>query len=168
MSALIIASLIAYTMSQSASALPDQVVSEAVVGAPVEDVWQAFTTKAGVESWMAVNGDVEPRVGGRLRTSHRKGADLDGETAIHHDILRVEPGRLLSYRTVKSPAGFPFASTIGQTWTEIYFEPVDGGRTKVTVKMLGYTTDPEMQKMRAFFEMGNKATLNVLIKRFAK
>lgn len=142
-------------------------MSEAVIGAPIERVWEAFATKAGLESWMAASGDIDLRVGGRMRTSHQKGADLDGDTSIHQTILRVEPGRLLSYRTVKSPAGFAFASTIGQTWTEIQFEPVDESRTKVTVRMLGYTSDPAMQKMRAFFEWGNKVTLDALVKRFA-
>jgi hypothetical protein len=28
--------------------------------------------------------------------------------------------------------------------------------------------DPELQKMRAFFEVGNKATLDALVKRFAR
>ena len=142
-------------------------MSEAIVNAPVERVWDAFTTKAGMESWMVANGDIEPRIGGRMRTSYRKGADLDGETAIHQTILSVDPGRMFSYRTVKSPAGFPFAATIGQTWTVIYFEPLEGGRTKVTVKMLGFSGDAESQKMRPFFEVGNKATLDALVKRFA-
>ena len=49
----------------------------------------------------------------------------------------------------------------------IHFEPLDAGRTKVTVKMLGYSNDAESQKMRAFFELGNKATLDALVKRLA-
>ena len=32
--------------------------------------------------------------------------------------------------------------------------------------MLGYTADEESQKMRAFFERGNKATLDALAKKF--
>ena len=159
--------VLTFALLQSVGASMEPIVSEAIVNAPVDRVWDAFTTKAGMESWMAVNGDMEPRVGGRMRTSHRKGADLDGETAIHQAILSVDPGRMLSYRTVKSPAGFPFAAAISQTWTVIYFEPVEGGRTKVTAKMLGFSGDPESQKMRAFFEWGNKATLDALVKRFA-
>ena len=68
---------------------------------------------------------------------------------------------------MKTPEGFPFAATIGQTWTVIYFEPIDAGRTKVTVKMLGCSMGAESQKMRAFFDVGNKATLDALVKRFA-
>jgi uncharacterized protein YndB with AHSA1/START domain len=162
----VIALLLASSLMQGAASL-DPIVTEAVVNAPVSRVWEAFATKAGMESWMVANGDIDPRVGGRMRTSYRTGADLEGDTAIHHTILSIDPERMLSYRTVKSPAGFPFAETIGQTWTVIYFEPVDAGRTKVTVRMLGYTNDPESQKMRAFFEGGNKATLDALVKRFA-
>src|SRR5687768_11144685 len=163
---IVIALLLTSSLLQGGAAL-DPIVTEAVVDAPVSRVWEAFTTKAGLESWMAVNGDIDPRVGGKMRVSHRKGGDLDGDTAIHQTILSIDPERMLSYRTVKSPAGFPFAATIGQTWTVIYFEPLDTRRTKVTVKMLGYANDAESQKMRAFFEGGNKATLDALVKRFA-
>ena len=150
------------------SAAPsDAIVSETVVDAPADRVWAAFTTREGMESWMVANGDIDLRVGGLIRTSYRKGADLDGDTAIHHTILSFDPGRMLSYRTVKSPKDFPFAGVIGQTWTVIYLDAVDATRTKVTVKMLGYTNAAASQKMRAFFEVGNRATLDALVKRFA-
>src|SRR5687768_631466 len=147
----LIALLLTSALLQGGAAL-DSIVTEAVVDAPVSRVWEAFTTKAGMESWMVASGDIDPRIGGRMRTSYRKGADLDGDTAIHQEILSIDPGRMLSYRTVKSPKDFPFATTIGQTWTVIYLDPMDAGRTKVTVKMLGYSSDAESQKMRAFFE----------------
>ncbi|MGH9241101.1 MAG: SRPBCC family protein [Vicinamibacterales bacterium] len=156
-----------FSVLLQASASADSIVQEAIVNAPVNQVWDAFTTKGGIESWMAVSGDVDPRVGGKMRVTHRKGADLDGETAIHQTILSVDPQRMLSFRTVKSPEGFPFAATIGRTWTVIYFDALDANRTRVTAKMLGYGSDPELQKMRAFFEVGNKATLDALVKRFA-
>jgi len=162
----VIALLLTSSLLQGGATL-DSIATEAVVNAPVSRVWEAFTTKAGMESWMVANGDIDPRVGGRMRTSYRKDADLDGDTAIHQTILSIDPERMLSYRTVRSPAGFPFAATIGQTWTVIYFEPLDAGRTKVTVRMLGYSNDAESQKMRAFFDVGNKATLDALVKRFA-
>ena len=138
------------------------------VNAPVGQVWAAFTTSAGIESWMTAEGDVELRVGGLMRTSYRKGAPLDGDTAIHQSILAFDPGRMLSFRTVKSPADFPFAAVIGTTWTVVYLEPLGDARTRVTVRMLGFTADPESQKMRAFFARGNQATVDALVKRFAR
>ena len=143
------------------------IVTEVVVAAPAARVWDAFTTTAGIQSWMVAAGDIDLRVGGRMRTSYRQGADLDGDTAIHQEILGVEPGRKFSYRTIKSPAGFPFAGAIATAGTVVVFEPLDAARTKVTVTMEGFTADAESQKMRAFFEVGNKATLDSLVKAFA-
>ena len=162
--------LVVWTSSGEARASTDVLVTEAVVNAPVDRVWDAFTTKAGMESWMAAVADIELVVGGRWRASYQKGADLNGDTAIHQTILSFDAGRMLSFRTIKSPANFPFAAAIGQTWTVVYFDPIDPKRTRVTVRMLGYPASDtaEAQKMRAFFESGNKATLDALVKRFSR
>ena len=145
----------------------DPIVSEAVITAPAREVWDAFTTTPGIESWMVASGDISLKVGGRLRTSYRKAADLDGETAIHQEILSFDPGRMLSYRVIKTPKDFPFPAAILKTWTVIYLEPVTPASTRVTVKMFGYEENAESGKMRAFFETGNKATLDALVKRFS-
>lgn len=162
--------LVAWLALPQASLAPastEPLVAQAVVDAPVDEVWKAFTTKEGIESWMVASGDVDLRIGGLMRTTYRSGADLEGETAIHQTILSIDPGRMLSFRTIKSPKDFPFAEAISQSWTIVYLEPVQTGRTRVTVKMLGYDSRPESQKMRGFFELGNKATLDALVKRFA-
>ena len=151
----------------SASAHGEPVIAQAEVDASPEKVWDAFTTREGLESWMVASGDVDLRIGGLIRTTYRKSADLDGDTAIHQEILSMDPGRMISFRTVKSPKDFPFSEAISKSWTVVYIEPLATGRTRVTVKMLGYTNDPQAQKMRSFFELGNKATLDALVKRFA-
>jgi uncharacterized protein YndB with AHSA1/START domain len=149
-------------------AMDDAVVNEAVVAAPVSEVWKAFTTRAGIESWMVGAGDIDLRIGGLIRTSYQKGSDLDGETAIHQQILSLDPERMLSYRVVKPPTGFPFAQQIGSTWTTVYFESIDRTHTRVVGRMLGFRSDAESQKMRAFFVTGNKATMDALVKRFRR
>ena len=167
----IVAAMLAINLSTnvqvSAAAHGEPVVTHAEVDAPAEKVWDAFTTRAGIESWMVASGHVDLRIGGLIRTTYRKGADLDGDTAIHQEILSMDPGRMISFRTVKSPKDFPFSDAISRSWTVVYMEPLAPGRTRVTVKMLGYTNDAQTQKMRAFFELGNKATLDALVKRFA-
>ena len=62
---------------------------------------------------------------------------------------------------------FPFPSAILKTWTIVYFEPLEATRTKVTVRMLGFADDDESRRMHAFFQGGNKATLDALVKRFS-
>ena len=159
--------LLLLLVTNSASAAPaEALVSEAVVSAPVDAVWTAWTTADGVQSWMVAKADIDLRVGGLWRTSYTREADLAGDAAIHHRILAFDPGRMLAFQTIKTPANFPFPAIL-QTWTVVYFEPVDAGRTKVTVRMVGYGDDAESQKMRGFFEKGNHATLDALVKRFA-
>ena len=150
----------------SPSPAADALVSEAVVNAPVEAVWNAWTTVDGIQSWMVAKADIDVRVGGLWRTSYTRDADLAGDAAIHHRILAFDPGKMLAFQTIKTPKNFPFAGIV-QTWTVVYLEPVGAGQTKVTVRMVGYGDDPESLKMRAFFDKGNQATLDALVKRFA-
>ena len=55
---------------------------EIVVAAPIESVWQTWTSKAGIESFFAPEAEIEPRVGGAfhvhmdpLAAPGSKGAD---------------------------------------------------------------------------------------------
>ncbi len=137
-----------------------------VVNAPVDEVWTALTTKEGIESWMVAKTEFELRVGATWKTSYSKQSNLDDDVAIHHVILAFDPGRMLSFRTVKYPKGFAFPGAIGKTWTVIYLEPVGDRQTRFTGRMLGFGDDEESQKMRAFFERGNQQTLDSLVKKF--
>jgi len=142
------------------------VTTEGIVNAAADQVWKAFTTKEGIESWMVAKTDFELRVGATWRTSYSKESTLDDDTAIHQSILAFDPRRMLAFRTVKPPKGFPYPAAIVKTWTVVYFEPIGSTQTKVTIRMLGYTADEETQKMRPFFERGNRATLDGLIRKF--
>jgi uncharacterized protein YndB with AHSA1/START domain len=150
------------------SASVDPIVTEGILNAPVEEVWKVWTTKEGIESWMVAKTDIDLRVGATWRTSYSKASNLDDDTAIHQAILAFDPGRMFSFRTVKWPKNFPFPNAISGAWTVVYFERVTQARTRITVRMMGFTEDAESQRMRAFFESGNKMTLDNLVKRFEK
>jgi uncharacterized protein YndB with AHSA1/START domain len=145
----------------------DPLVSEAVVNAPATAVWNAWTTVEGIQSWMVAKTDLDLRVGGLWRTSYSPDADLAGDAAIHHRILAFDPGRMLAFQTVKTPKDFPFAGIL-TTWTVVYLEPVDANRTRVTVRMLGYGDDAASLQMRSVFEKGNQATVDALVRKFAR
>jgi len=148
------------------SASPDIVVTEAVIDAPVAEVWKAWTTKEGIESWMVAKTAIDLSVGGTWRTSYNKSSNLDDDESIRHTILAFDPLKMFSMRTVKPPKNFPFPNAIARTWTVVYFEPAGASKTKVTAHMLGFTDDEESQKMRAFFEVGNRTTLDSLVKKY--
>ena len=73
---------------------------------------------------------------------------------------------MLSLRATKPPANFPFKSSIKGTWSVMYFDALGPKRTKIRVIGLGYGTDEEATKMRAFFEMGNAWTIRKLQEKF--
>jgi uncharacterized protein YndB with AHSA1/START domain len=142
------------------------IVNSAVVDAPVSDVWKAFTTTEGIKSWMVAEGDIDLRIGGKMRTAYAAGTDLGGPNAIENTIIAYDPERMLTIQNTKAPEIFPFKKAISQVWTVIYFEPVGKEKTKVTVRMLGYRAEDEFVQMRRFFMDGNQQTIDELVKHF--
>jgi uncharacterized protein YndB with AHSA1/START domain len=143
----------------------EPVVTEVVVNGPVEAVWQAFTTKAGLEAWLVGKTEIDLKVGGVWLTNYNKESNLGDDSTIHQEILAFDPGRMLAFRTVKTPANFPFP-IITQTWTVIYFEEAGPGRTRVHARMNGYGEGEQFARMRAFFERGNKSEMDKLVEFF--
>lgn len=151
-----------------AQAQGDQpLVHEGIVNAPADQVWSAFTTKAGLESWMVAHADVDLKIGGRMKTQYDPKATTEDASAIANEFLSYEPQRMLSFRVVKAPATFPFPEAIKNMWTVVYFEPHGDRATRVRVVCLGFTAEEQSQKMRAFFSRGNALTLEHLQQHFA-
>jgi uncharacterized protein YndB with AHSA1/START domain len=146
-------------------AASEPVVTEGVVNAPIEKVWQAFTDASVIEQWMVSRTEFELRVGATWRTSYSRDSNLNDDTAIHHVILAFDPGRMLAFRTVRHPKNFPFPA-ITNTWTVVYFEPAGPDKTRLTARMLGIEDDEQGAKMRAFFERGNRTQFESLVKYF--
>jgi uncharacterized protein YndB with AHSA1/START domain len=150
------------------AAADQPLVHTAIVNAPVSEVWKAWTTKEGITSWMVASGEIDLRVGGKMRTSYTKGSDLTGPDVIENSILCLDPQRMLSIKIAKAPERFPFQRAMQNVWTVIYFEPVEEKRTKVTCRMIGFDHEEESVKMRLFFLQGNQQTLDALVKHFDK
>ena len=143
------------------------VVTETVVSAPVSKVWQAFTTKEGIESWMTAKTEFELRVGSTWRTSYNKDSNLHDDATIQQEVLSFDPERMFSFRTAKAPKGFPWPEAVLNTWCVIYFEPLDAAKTKVTFRMMGFDETDDSKKMREFFVGGNRLVMDALVKRFS-
>ncbi len=142
-------------------------VHEGIVNAPLAQVWAAFTTKDGLESWMTAHAEIDLKVGGIMKTQHDAKDTVDGPGAIANIILSYEPMRMLSMRVQKFPQGFPFPNAIKQMWTMVYFEPQGENATRIREVCLGFTAEEESRKMREFFNYNNAVTLDLLQKRFA-
>lgn len=145
----------------------NRLVHEGIVAAPVKDVWMAFTTKEGQESWMAAHSEIELKVGGLMRTNYDPKGTIGDAKTIENMIISYDPERMLSIRVTKPPEGFPFPNAVMNMWTVIYFEAASPRTTRVRFVGLGFGSDEESAKMRAFFDRGNAYTLKQLQERFA-
>jgi uncharacterized protein YndB with AHSA1/START domain len=142
------------------------VVHEGVVEAPLERVWAAFATSEGVRAWLAPHAEIDLRVGGLMRTNYNAQGQLGDPQTIENTILSFEPARMLSIKVSKPPANFPFANAVRQMWTVVYFDADGPTRTKVREVSLGFGSDEESQRMRAYFSKGNATTLAQLQRHF--
>ncbi|MBP6210473.1 MAG: SRPBCC domain-containing protein [Anaerolineales bacterium] len=139
---------------------------EAVIDAPLIEVWNVWATSAGLRAWMAPHAEIDLRVGGLMRVNYNPEGQLGDPQTIINTVLSFEPQRMISIKVVKTPEGFPFPNAITQMWSVIYFAEVDSKRTAVREVSLGFTADAESQQMRKYFERGNSATLDGLQRYF--
>jgi uncharacterized protein YndB with AHSA1/START domain len=143
------------------------IAHEGIVEAPLDRVWTAFTTSEGLRSWLAPHAEIDLRVGGLMRTNYNPKGQLGDAETIENAILSFEPQRMISIKVAKAPANFPFPNAIRDMWTVVYFSAAGPNRTNVREVTLGFGSDQESQRMRAFFDQGNATTLSGLQRYFA-
>lgn len=154
------------------SALParaqvDTLVTEGVVNAPVQAVWRAWTTSAGLQAWLAPHADIELRLGGLMRTQYDPKGTLGDAGTIENRVLAFEPERMLAIQVARAPEGFPFKAEVTSMWTVLHFQPTAAGGTQLRIVGMGFGADEAGQRMKEFFRRGNAFTLQQLQKRFA-
>jgi uncharacterized protein YndB with AHSA1/START domain len=159
--------LAALLAAATAAAGEERQITEGIIEAPVGDVWRAFTTKEGQESWNVAHADIDLRVGGKMLTHYDPDGQIGDPNTIENTILCFDPERMVAIRATKPPEKFPFKGALKNNWTVLYFDEVSAGRTKLTVIGLGYGDDEESQKLREFFRIGNAYTLKKLQAKFA-
>jgi uncharacterized protein YndB with AHSA1/START domain len=137
-------------------------ILEIEMDAGIDEVWKAFTTTEGLKLWVAPLVDIDFKVGGKWRANYNPKGKLGDETTIENTILCYDPKRMLSLKATKFPKGFPFVEAAKETWSVFYFAPISATRTKITVVGLGYTDSEQSKKMRSFFAVANKHSLDKL------
>lgn len=160
---------LASSASLAPQALADRtLVNEAVINAPVADVWAAFTTSDGFASWAVAKAEIDLRIGGEMRTHYDPNGVIGDKNTIVNQIIAYEPLRMLAIRNTRAPENFPFFEQFSKTWSVIELEPVDGlrDRTHVRIAGLGYGDGAEWNDLYEFFKAGNGATLDALKKKF--
>ena len=155
---LVFATLISFS-TPFAKADDSRVVQNFEIDADIDEVWKAFTTKAGVRLWWAPVVEIDFGVGGIVRSNYNPKGTIGDATTIENTILTFDPKRMISIRPTKFPAGFPFVEAAKKQWSIFYFQKLSATRTQVTLVGLGYTNDDQSKQLRDFFIAGNKLSI---------
>jgi len=138
-----------------------------IVGAPVKDVWAAFTTDAGFVRWAVPVAHVTLGNDGMMESSYRLSGTIGDPDNIRNRIVAYLPERLIVMQNEHVPKGAPFDPDLIRTIrTVIEFEDLGGGRTKVTESGVGYGEGAGYDSLYAFFRGGNAEELASLAQSF--
>lgn len=139
---------------------------EVFVPAPPAQVYAAFATPEGWRSWavpLAWRSAEDPDL---FETSYQPdAAPGDARNIRQRFVLRV-PDRLVAFRTVQTPTGFPHSEAFQRVTNLVELEPLGAG-TRVRLSGLGYPAGAAGDALIAFFREGNRTSLEQLRTRFA-
>jgi uncharacterized protein YndB with AHSA1/START domain len=164
--AAIAAAAVLLAMPVGAQPLAPDIVVTRVINAPVEEVWKAWTTAAGIESFFAPKAArVEPVPGGAFElwfgVNNPEGS-RGSEGCLFHS---VRPMEQLVFEW-NAPPDLP---TMRRLRTLVYldFKALPGNRTELTLRNFGYGDGPEWAKNKAYFESAWPAVVGNLEKKYA-
>jgi uncharacterized protein YndB with AHSA1/START domain len=138
---------------------PEKALRFAVtVPAPLDEVWAAFTTKEGLQTWLWEDVRVDLRPGGDWIVQYTPTATGGGT------IVSFEPRREIVFRAL-APERFP---TVRQTRTTAAFgfQAEGPSATRVTLLQTGWQAGEEWDAAHAYLAKGNAQLLAQLHRRF--
>jgi uncharacterized protein YndB with AHSA1/START domain len=137
--------------------VPQQLVIEVEVPAPVGEVWHAFSTSEGLSTWLTPNAVVDLRPGGEW-TAHFPGGSTGGGTIVSFVpekemvIAALAPDQFPHVRAERTSATFEFQSR--------------GDSTIVRLTQTGWKSGPEWTRAYEYLLAGNAELMATLHKRF--
>lgn len=139
---------------------------EVVVPATRDAVYAAVSTPEGWRTWATpvswVPADDPDGIEGSYDPNGRPG----DSTSIRQHFLARLPGRLLVFRTVRAPQGFPHFETYARVTIFIELDSVDATHTRVRLTGTGYADNEAGRALFGFFRDGNRISLEHLRRRF--
>ena len=149
----------------TAQSLAPDIVVVKTINAPVADVWKAWTTTDGIESFFAPKAaKVEPWPGGAFELWF--GVDLpEGSRGSENcKVHSVKPMEQLVFEW-NAPPTIPVIRPL-RTLVYLDFKPLPDNRTELTLRNFGYGAGEDWDKAKAYFARAWPAVMASLEKRF--
>lgn len=139
-------------------------IQEFMVEAPVESVWNAYTTKEGWESWAVPLAEIDLRVGGTIKTNYNPNGQIGDSTTIITHIINYVPYKLITLQA-EITDNFPdfMKKEADNFYNVIIFDENGPGSTTVSSYGIGYKNTPKYLGLLNYFIPANEGTLLKLI-----
>jgi uncharacterized protein YndB with AHSA1/START domain len=138
---------------------------ETVVSASTQEVWDAFTTPAGITGWIAPVAKLDLRVGGTLSTHYDKKAVIGDPGTIRLQIINYLEGELITFKVNLNES---FAKSLQEEDDNlqeiVQIVSLGKGRTKIISTMIGWGTGKDWDDAYKFFVKGNEWSYKGLMK----
>lgn len=138
---------------------------ETLIDAQVKDLWPALSTAEGWMTWAAPIAWASPADPDLLETSYSKTDKPGSPATVQQRFTARIPGRMLAFKTIKVPAGFPNGADYLKVSSVFELQP-EGARTRLRLTSVGYPDSEGGKALVAFFTEGNAIALEALQKRF--
>ena len=137
---------------------------EVVVAAPIESVWQAWTTRAGIRTFFAPDAEIDARVGGAFHIHINPYAEPGLKGADDMRYMALQPPTMLSFDW-NAPPSLPEVRA-QRTFVVVRLAPVDAKSTRVTLHHTGWGTGGQWDDSYAYFDRAWTTVLGNLKKSF--
>jgi uncharacterized protein YndB with AHSA1/START domain len=135
-----------------ASSPPRVLRKEVVVRAPIEAVWEAWTTVEGLK-FFSKESNVELRLGGPYELFLQQPADKRGRRGAEGcRILAFVPHEMLAFDWTFPPDIPSLRYSDARTQAVVYFEDIGGGRVRVRFSQSGWEEGENWDQGFAYFD----------------
>lgn len=125
---------------------------EAVIRAPLAEVWRMWTTSEGVKSFGIPGANIELRGGGPYEWYFAPDAPAGEKGAEGCTVLAFLPEKMLAFTWNAPPSIATLRSAGARTQVVVMLEELPGERVKVTLHQLGFGTGEDWDTYYAYFE----------------
>jgi uncharacterized protein YndB with AHSA1/START domain len=139
---------------------------EARVKAPVDAVWQAWTTSEGIKTFFAPDARAEARVDGPFEIYFNPLAPPGQKGADDMRFLAIQDKKMITF-TWNAPPHLPEARA-QRTYVTLRFKPISDNETLVTLRHGGWGEGGQWDRAYAYFDKAWGNVLANLQKRFAE
>jgi uncharacterized protein YndB with AHSA1/START domain len=158
--------MIAMFLATALASPPADLHKQTVVAAPVPEVWTAFTTSEGAQTFFAPAARIRLEMGGPYELFFDPSAPEGERGSEGMRILAYLPQEMLAFEW-NAPPKFPEIRDAGRrTFVVVQLRDAGGGRTRVRLHHLGWGDGGRWREVRDYFDKAWDHVLRSLVRRF--